>query len=132
MVGVLPATKCPKGQVKECFSSTYMMLGLWISPAGTEKGRPLLATVKTLKRGTAGTQGTEKCMSTLCIKLFGFLGGKEIPFLLCNQETEDVYLQITNCLWCDFSWKRGMRMFSCRLFSFLRHFALTFFALCSK
>lgn len=84
------------------------------------------------QEGTAGTQGTEKSMSTLWIGLFGFLGGKEIPFLLCNQETEDVYLQITNCLWCDFSWKRGMRMFSCRLFSFLCHFALTFFALCSK
>lgn len=51
MVGVLPATKCPKGQVKERFSSSYVMLGLWISPAGAEKGRPLLATVKTLKGG---------------------------------------------------------------------------------
>lgn len=128
MVGVLPATKCPKGQVKERPSSTYVILGLWISPAGAEKGSPLSATVKPLRRGT------EKSMSTLWIRLFffGFLGGKEIPFLLCNQETEDVYVQITNCLWCDFGWTLGMRMFACRLFWFLRHSALTFFALCSK
>lgn len=61
MVGVLPAT-----------------ISL-ISPAGAEKGRPLLATVKTLKKGTAETQGTEKSMSTLRIGLFWFFRGKRNP-----------------------------------------------------
>lgn len=52
---------------------------------------------------------------------------KEIPFLLCNQEIEDVYLQITNGLRYNFSWKLAQRMFSyCRCWCFC-HFTLTFF-----
>lgn len=49
-------------------------------------------------------------MSMLWIMLF--LEEKEIPFLLCNQEMEDVYLQITSCLGRDFSWKLWRRMFA--------------------
>lgn len=81
--------------------------------------------------GAWGTQSTANFMSTLWITLFS--GGKEIPFLLCNQEIEDVYLQITRCLRCDFSWKLARsRMFSYCLSWCFCHFALTFFALCSK
>lgn len=58
---------------------------------------------------------------------FFFWEEKEIPFLLCNQEIEDVYLQITNCLWCGVSWKLSRRMFSYCLFWCFCHFTLTFF-----
>lgn len=73
-------------------------------PLKEEKGCKLLATEEITspfpREGLSGAQGTDNFMLMLWITLFFFFKEeKEIPFLLCNQEIEDAYLQITNRLW---------------------------------